>query len=110
MGGYEALYHGYLKAVPSDALANSITSTSNTTFSLANDTIITTNITMATETDKCGYPPENAWNMLRGPTDPDMPWPGFLLGQTPASIWYWCADQVRIMDMYCELKLFAWVI
>ena len=32
--------------------------------------------------------------MLREPSDPDMPWPGFLLGQTPASIWYWCADQV----------------
>ena len=32
--------------------------------------------------------------MLRGPSDPDMPWPGFLLGQTPGSIWYWCTDQV----------------
>ena len=35
------------------------------------------------------------WNvMLRGPSDPEMPWPGFLFGQTPASIWYWCSDQV----------------
>uniref|UniRef100_A0A8C6V3B1 Sodium/myo-inositol cotransporter n=1 Tax=Neogobius melanostomus TaxID=47308 RepID=A0A8C6V3B1_9GOBI len=34
--------------------------------------------------------------ILRGPTDPDLPWPGFLLGQTPASLWYWCADQVIV--------------
>ncbi|KAF4119114.1 hypothetical protein G5714_001165 [Onychostoma macrolepis] len=26
----------------------------------------------------------------------DLPWPAFLLGQTPASIWYWCADQVIV--------------
>jgi sodium/myo-inositol cotransporter 3 len=37
------------------------------------------------------------WNvMLRGPSDPEMPWPGFLLGQTPGSIWYWCSDQVIV--------------
>ena len=34
--------------------------------------------------------------MLRNPVDSDMPWPAFLLGQTPASIWYWCADQVKM--------------
>lgn len=28
--------------------------------------------------------------------DEDIPWPGFILGQTPASIWYWCADQVIV--------------
>ena len=71
VGGYEALYHGYMNAIP-DTLLNA-TASNNT----------------------CGYPPDTAWTMLRGPTDPDMPWPGFLLGQTPASIWYWCADQVR---------------
>ena len=70
VGGYEALYKGYLEAVP--AVVNS---------SIALNTT-------------CGHPPEKSWFMLRGPTDPDMPWPGFLLGQTPASIWYWCADQV----------------
>ncbi|KAF3706235.1 Sodium/myo-inositol cotransporter [Channa argus] len=41
-------------------------------------------------------PKPDALKILRGPTDPDMPWPGFLLGQTPASIWYWCADQVIV--------------
>uniref|UniRef100_A0A8C9YUS4 Solute carrier family 5 member 3 n=1 Tax=Sander lucioperca TaxID=283035 RepID=A0A8C9YUS4_SANLU len=39
---------------------------------------------------------EDALKILRGPRDPDLPWPGFLLGQTPASIWYWCADQVIV--------------
>jgi len=32
--------------------------------------------------------------MLRSVDDDYMPWLGFLLGQTPGSIWYWCADQV----------------
>lgn len=41
-------------------------------------------------------PKPNALKILRGPTDPDLPWPGFLLGQTPASLWYWCADQVIV--------------
>lgn len=34
------------------------------------------------------HPKANALKILRGPKDPDLPWPGFLLGQTPASIWY----------------------
>ncbi|XP_028998466.1 sodium/myo-inositol cotransporter-like [Betta splendens] len=41
-------------------------------------------------------PKPNALKILRGLRDPDMPWLGFLLGQTPASIWYWCTDQVIV--------------
>ncbi|CAG06669.1 unnamed protein product [Tetraodon nigroviridis] len=41
-------------------------------------------------------PKPDSLRMLRGPRDPDIPWPGFLLGQTPASIWYWCTDQVIV--------------
>ena len=41
-----------------------------------------------------GVPRADSFVMLRDPGHSDMPWPGFLLGQTPASIWYWCADQV----------------
>lgn len=41
-------------------------------------------------------PKPNSLSILRGPLDEDIPWPGFLLGQTPASIWYWCADQVIV--------------
>ncbi|XP_062906370.1 sodium/myo-inositol cotransporter-like [Mobula hypostoma] len=42
------------------------------------------------------HPKEDSLKMLREPTDEDVPWPGFLLGQTPASAWYWCADQVIV--------------
>ncbi|XP_072115994.1 sodium/myo-inositol cotransporter-like [Mobula birostris] len=42
------------------------------------------------------HPKEDSLKMLREPTDEDIPWPGFLLGQTPASVWYWCADQVIV--------------
>ena len=38
--------------------------------------------------------------MLREATDNDLPWPGFLFGQTPGSIWYWCADQVTMVIGY----------
>ncbi|XP_069745093.1 sodium/myo-inositol cotransporter-like [Narcine bancroftii] len=41
-------------------------------------------------------PKEDSLKMLREPTDEDIPWPGFMLGQTPASGWYWCADQVIV--------------
>ncbi|TNN53524.1 Sodium/myo-inositol cotransporter [Liparis tanakae] len=41
-------------------------------------------------------PKPNSLRVLRGPLDEDVPWPGFLLGQTPSSIWYWCADQVIV--------------
>ena len=40
--------------------------------------------------------------MLREPVNSDMPWPAFLLGQTPASIWYWCADQVCVIAFSCD--------
>ncbi|XP_061735132.1 sodium/myo-inositol cotransporter [Nerophis ophidion] len=42
------------------------------------------------------HPKPNSFRLLRGPLDEDNPWPGFILGQTPASIWYWCADQVIV--------------
>lgn len=42
------------------------------------------------------HPKPDALKILRGPKDLDLPWPGFLLGQTPASIWYWCTDQVIV--------------
>ncbi|XP_055965243.1 sodium/myo-inositol cotransporter [Sorex fumeus] len=48
-------------------------------------------------TNSCNvHPKKDALKMLRDPTDEDVPWPGFVLGQTPASVWYWCADQVIV--------------
>ncbi|XP_074156797.1 sodium/myo-inositol cotransporter isoform X1 [Sminthopsis crassicaudata] len=48
-------------------------------------------------TNSCNvHPKPDSLKMLREPTDEDVPWPGFILGQTPASVWYWCADQVIV--------------
>ncbi|XP_078000583.1 sodium/glucose cotransporter 4-like [Glandiceps talaboti] len=48
------------------------------------------------ENNTCGIPRDDAFKMWRDPIDSDMPWPGFFLGQMPASLWYWCADQVIV--------------
>nr|CAH8842648.1 unnamed protein product [Trichobilharzia regenti] len=45
---------------------------------------------------RCSLPSPKAFKLLREIDDRDMPWLGFLLGQTPASIWYWCADQMMV--------------
>ncbi|XP_042236087.1 sodium/glucose cotransporter 4-like [Homarus americanus] len=68
VGGYEALQYRYMQAVPKLRYENST----------------------------CGIPRADSWIMLRDPVNSDLPWPAFLLGQTPASIWYWCADQMMI--------------
>ncbi|KAK7021877.1 Sodium/myo-inositol cotransporter, partial [Halocaridina rubra] len=68
VGGYEKLQYDYMKAVPKLTYENST----------------------------CGVPRADSWIMLRDPVNSDLPWPAFLLGQTPASIWYWCADQMMI--------------
>ncbi|XP_066936601.1 sodium/mannose cotransporter SLC5A10-like isoform X2 [Clytia hemisphaerica] len=44
----------------------------------------------------CGIPRHDSFRLLRDPIDSDLPWPGFMFGQTSASIWYWCADQVIV--------------
>ncbi|XP_021933380.1 sodium/glucose cotransporter 5-like isoform X3 [Zootermopsis nevadensis] len=68
VGGWNELTVRYLQAVPNDTFPNTT----------------------------CGIPRQDSWIMLRNPINSDMPWPGFLLGQTPSSIWYWCADQLMV--------------
>lgn len=46
------------------------------------------NLTYSQSCDHHINPKPDSLKILRGPRDPDLPWPGFLLGQTPASIWY----------------------
>lgn len=53
----------------------------------------------------CGIPKEDSWMLLRSWDDPDMPWLGFLIGQTPASIWYWCTDQVSSIPYF---EMYIW--
>ncbi|VDP99073.1 unnamed protein product [Trichobilharzia regenti] len=68
---------------------------------------------------RCSLPSPKAFKLLREIDDRDMPWLGFLLGQTPASIWYWCADQVFKADFITcifldnvslFLKTICWVV
>uniref|UniRef100_A0A8C2ZTV5 Sodium/myo-inositol cotransporter n=1 Tax=Cyclopterus lumpus TaxID=8103 RepID=A0A8C2ZTV5_CYCLU len=77
VGGLEGVRTKYMLAVPN---VTAIMASGNFTYS-----------------PSCRIDPKpNALRVLRGPLDEDIPWPGFLLGQTPASIWYWCADQVIV--------------
>ncbi|KAK8748475.1 hypothetical protein OTU49_016167 [Cherax quadricarinatus] len=77
VGGYEALQYKYMRAVPK----------------------------LRPENSTCGIPRADSWVMLRDPVTSDLPWPAFLLGQTPASIWYWCADQMMIQRALASKNL-----
>ncbi|XP_070828257.1 sodium/myo-inositol cotransporter-like [Chaetodon trifascialis] len=77
VGGLEGVRTKYMQAVPN---VSAITASGNFTYS-----------------PSCHIEPKpDSLRILRGPLDEDMPWPGFIFGQTPASIWYWCADQVIV--------------
>lgn len=77
IGGFEEVKRRYMLATPN------VTSI-----------LLTYNFT---NTNSCHVTPKpDSLIMLREPTDEDIPWPGFILGQTPASVWYWCADQVIV--------------
>ncbi|XP_051558760.1 solute carrier family 5 member 3a [Myxocyprinus asiaticus] len=77
VGGIEGLRTKYMDAVPN---VTAIILKRNVTYS-----------------ESClVHPKPDSFKILRGPLDEDLPWPAFLLGQTSASIWYWCADQVIV--------------
>ncbi|XP_035829513.1 sodium/myo-inositol cotransporter, partial [Aplysia californica] len=71
VGGFSGLLERYPQAVP-------------------------TNVTAIVPNTTCHHPDKMAFRMLRDVDDDYMPWLGFLLGQTPGSIWYWCTDQVIV--------------
>ncbi|XP_052760160.1 sodium/myo-inositol cotransporter-like isoform X2 [Mya arenaria] len=79
IGGYDGLVRKYPNA------------TTKAVYRLPNET--------CHETDKYSF------QMLRGVDDDYMPWLGFLLGQTPGSIWYWCADQVIVQRLLAAKSL-----
>ena len=60
IGGFSQLYEKYMQAIP-ESIPDNMT--------------------------ECAQPKEDSFLMLRPLNDPDMPWLGFILGQTPASIW-----------------------
>ncbi|XP_069569767.1 sodium/myo-inositol cotransporter [Brachyistius frenatus] len=77
VGGLEGVRTKYLQAVPN---VSAIMASGNYTYS-----------------PSCRIEPKpDSLRLLRGPLDEVTPWPGFIFGQTPASIWYWCADQVIV--------------
>ncbi|XP_033117980.1 sodium/glucose cotransporter 4-like [Anneissia japonica] len=71
IGGYKELQVRYYEAV------------SNA--SLYNDTLL-----------ECGMPREDAFHLLRHPTESDQPWPGTIIGIMFIGVWYWCTDQVIV--------------
>ncbi|XP_076451212.1 sodium/myo-inositol cotransporter-like [Babylonia areolata] len=71
VGGFQGLLERYPQAVPLNVSAIVVNST-------------------------CHWPDTQAFRMLRDVDDDYMPWLGFLLGQTPGSVWYWCTDQVIV--------------
>ncbi|XP_073701721.1 sodium/myo-inositol cotransporter [Garra rufa] len=79
VGGMEGVREKYMEAIPN---VTAILANSNFSFQYTNSCRI--------------HPKPDSLKLLRGPLDEDIPWPGFILGQTPSSIWYWCADQVIV--------------
>ncbi|XP_015785623.1 sodium/myo-inositol cotransporter isoform X2 [Tetranychus urticae] len=53
----------------------------------------------------CAMPKDTAFLLLRPIDDHDMPWLGFLAGQTFASMWYWCTDQVIVQRLLAAKNL-----
>ncbi|XP_076821876.1 sodium/myo-inositol cotransporter-like isoform X1 [Clavelina lepadiformis] len=79
VGGYDAMKEKYMQAVP--------------------------RIVRPPLDQDCGKPYNDSFVMLREPADPDVPWPGFVFGQTQASIWYWCTDQVIVQRVLAAKSL-----
>ncbi|CAH8526521.1 unnamed protein product [Dicrocoelium dendriticum] len=53
----------------------------------------------------CSLPSPKAFKLLKEIDDPDMPWLGFVIGQTAASLWYWCADQMMVQRVLSAKNL-----
>ncbi|XP_060552587.1 sodium/myo-inositol cotransporter-like [Ruditapes philippinarum] len=65
----------------------------------------TTKMTYRMPNTTCHETDPNSFRMLREADDDYMPWLGFLFGQTPGSIWYWCADQVIVQRLLAAKSL-----
>ncbi|CAH8489796.1 unnamed protein product [Schistosoma turkestanicum] len=111
VGGFNGVLSSYGHAIAQ--MNSSLSEDSDIIISLAN-ALNTTNSTSLTQLASspnvppslgCSLPSSNAFVLLRGIDDPDMPWLGFLLGQTPASIWYWCTDQMMVQRVLAAKSL-----
>ncbi|CAG0883754.1 unnamed protein product [Cyprideis torosa] len=77
VGWYDGLIQSFMRAIPEKHFLNST----------------------------CGFPPRHSFVMLRALDDPDIPWLGFLVGASAASIWYWCADQIMVQRVLAARSL-----
>lgn len=68
VGGYNKLEKLYMEAIP----------------------------TIREENSTCGFPPSDAFHVLRDPVTSDQPWPGLILQASIGCLWYWCCDQVIV--------------
>ncbi|CAF0908267.1 unnamed protein product [Adineta steineri] len=84
IGGISEFHRRYINAMPSVVIDDQV----------GNMTSVWSNQTSVLNT--CGKPTDKSFQLLRGISDPDMPWLGFLLGHTPNTIWYWCSDQMMV--------------
>ncbi|XP_034029735.1 sodium/myo-inositol cotransporter-like [Thalassophryne amazonica] len=80
VGGLEGVKAKYMEATPN----------------ITSILLSSPNLTLSESCHDHLHPNPNALKILGGPADPNMPWPGFLLGQIPCSIWYLCTDQVIV--------------
>lgn len=55
---------------------------------------------------ECAVPKQSSFLLLRSYDDIDMPWLGFIFGQTVASIWYWCTDQMMVQRFLAAKSLY----
>ena len=46
----------------------------------------------------CGFVPENSFHIMRG-IDSDYPWPGLVFGLTLLATYYWCTNQVGMVNL-----------
>ncbi|KAF7238307.1 hypothetical protein EG68_11273 [Paragonimus skrjabini miyazakii] len=111
VGGFAGLLASYGQAIASIDLKTA--DSGALLLSLANATL-STNVTSRTKLAAypgmdpslgCSLPSPKAFRLLREVDDPDMPWLGFILGQTPTSIWYWCADQMMVQRVLAAKSL-----
>ncbi|CAH8489805.1 unnamed protein product [Schistosoma turkestanicum] len=102
VGGFQGLLDAYGGAIAEvDISSNDGKNLLNSMISTVKTKNITSLFELSSEPGvdsrlKCNLPSRKAFRLLREINDPDMPWLGFLLGQTPSSIWYWCADQMMV--------------
>ena len=100
VGGMPALYAKYMHAVAEPLVSNatdalvysSDASLYGANLTLSNNTVTALSVVA---NDTCGKPRDDAFHMFRDPVNSDLPWPGVVFRATFASLWNWCADQVK---------------